>query len=207
MKKNTLIVILFLFGKITLSQDYDTIIHTKIYDSYFSKKYREPVILAYKLYHGGGDCSRSKYSFTNDIKEITTATTADYSHSGYDKGHLANAEDFAYNCEEDELTFRYYNCVPQTPELNRGIWKSYETKIRNESQKDSLYIICYNTFGEKMIGKSKVPDKCYKFVYSLSKKKFIYSFYCTNDNAPVLVNISKKEISKNFEWLYAIVKH
>lgn len=39
------------------------------------------------------------------------ATDKDYLNSGYDAGHLANAEDFAFDRYKEEKTFRYYNCL------------------------------------------------------------------------------------------------
>jgi endonuclease G len=87
----------------------------------------------YKLYRGGGDCDRKQFHFTNEnVHDV--AKQSDYVHSGYDQGHLCNAEDFANDCRKEELTFRFYNCIPQTPNLNRGIWKGYEQKIRKLSQ-------------------------------------------------------------------------
>jgi endonuclease G len=64
-------------------------------------------------------------SFGNDMPSITTATSRDYAGSGYDKGHMAAALDFASDCEKEEMTFVYYNALPQTPNLNRGVWKSF----------------------------------------------------------------------------------
>lgn len=174
----------------------DTIIITPAYTSYYSFKYLNPIAVTYTLYHGGGDCSRAKYSFHNDLT-IKTATNKDYSHSGYDKGHMANAEDFAYNCTLDELTFRYYNCIPQTPELNRGLWKQYETLVRKYSQTDSLFIICYNTYpnASTLIGRLHVPDTCYKYVYSLTTNKLILSFKAANNHTPYSIPIDTLNIS------------
>lgn len=166
---------------------YDTIIHTKAYTSYYSKKFQNPISVTYKLYKGGGDCNRASYVFKNDLT-LKTLTHGSYANSGYDKGHMANSEDFAYDCELDELTFRYYNCVPQTPELNRGIWKKYENDVRKLSQTDSLIVICYNEFKKELI-----PTYCYKIVYSLSKKKYILGVKISNTNKPKVetINIDK----------------
>lgn len=150
----------------------DTVITTKIYQSYFSNSLHEPIMVTYGLYKGGGECSRSGFHFKNDA-DVRAAGPKDYAGSGYDEGHMANAEDFAFNCEDDELTFRYYNCVPQTPNLNRGIYKHWETVIRAESQKDSLWIICGNIFDGKQIGPDHiaVPSECFKIVESMTTHK------------------------------------
>lgn len=177
---------------------YDTLITNKAYKSYYSKKYKAPIAVFYTLYHGGGECSRETFDFKNDIKGLKTAYNSDYKSSGYDKGHMANAEDFAYDCELDELTFRFYNCAPQTPELNRGPWKQFETVIRNTSQKDSLLVMCYNEFGNLKIKNVYVPTKCFKFVYDVKTKQMLFAFYYTNTATPVFKDIRKSLKSYGF---------
>ena len=187
MKKITLLL-LVLITSILSSQNikFDTLITTKAYKSYYSKADLGPAIVTYTIFKAGGDCSRDTFAFFNDIKTLKTATNKDYAKNGYDKGHMANAEDFAYDCNLDEVTFRYYNCVPQAPELNRGAWKAYESKIRNLSYTDSLFVICYNHFSSKKLNERvSIPDTCYKFVYTLSDKKLVISIAYTNDKKPV----------------------
>ena len=167
--KNLILFLSFLFSVNLFSQspEVDTIIKTKIYKSYFDFETKQPLQLNYILHKGGGECNRSKFRFINDTK-LPTSTVKDYAKSGFDMGHLANAEDFAYDCELDELTFRMYNCLPQYPNLNRGIWKKWETIIREESHRDSLLIICGATFTDKKIGNNVyVPEYCYKVVKSI----------------------------------------
>lgn len=179
------------YGQID-SLKYDTLIVNNAYKSYYSKHYKVPVAVSFILYKGGGECSREGMDFKNDIKGMPTAYNSDYSASGYDKGHMANAEDFANNCTLEELTFRFYNCAPQTPELNRGPWKKMETVIRKLSQTDSLFVICYNEFDGKKIKNVYVPHKCYKFVYDLKTKQMVFAFYYTNTKTPVFYDIRKK---------------
>lgn len=128
-----LLSLLILSASFVHAQKIDTVISTKIYTSYFSYQLHEPLYVVYSLSHGGGNCDRSADHFiTGNLPH--SATAKDYARNGYDEGHLANSKDFAYDCPSQELTFRFYNCVPQTPKLNRGIWKELETLVRNESQ-------------------------------------------------------------------------
>ena len=183
MKKTTLIAILILLGISTNAQTkIDTVISNQAYSSYYCKAIKEPLYVSYKLYKGGGDCDRAGFRFKNDTK-LETAMQKDYAATGYDQGHLANAEDFAYNCILDELTFRFYNCLPQTPNLNRGVWKKWETEIRKMSQSDSLLVICGGVYdSKKTIGKGVwVPTHCWKIVISLTTKKVIHCLYFTNN--------------------------
>lgn len=178
--KKLFILLLTSLNLLAQNPEVDTIIKNNIYKSYFDIDIRQPLQLNYVLYKGGGDCNRSKFRFTNDTK-IPTSTFKEYSKSGFDMGHLANAEDFAYDCTKDELTFRFYNCLPQYPNLNRGIWKKWETKIREESQKDSLLIICGATFSNKKSNTNLVvPDYCYKVVKSLITDEIKYVLWFKN---------------------------
>jgi endonuclease G len=115
------------------------IVKNQAYKANFSNEFHQPRYVSYTLYKGGGDCDRKKFRFINDDERLLCATDEDYEKNGvYEKGHLANAEDFAFDCVKDELTFRYYNCLPQTTNLNKGVWKSNETKVRDWSKKKSF---------------------------------------------------------------------
>ena len=117
----------------------DTVIHTSVYDSYYSFKLKNPIFVVYKLNKGGGDCDRQKEGF--NFKSLKfTAKNKDYTKSGYERGHLANAEDFAFDCTAEKETFWYYNCSPQTEGLNLGQWKKDETSIREQSQTTKIQI-------------------------------------------------------------------
>jgi endonuclease G len=157
----------------------DTIFDRGIYKSYFNYQLQEPLYVSYILSKGGGNCSRSKFRFKNDTG--VPMIDDEYTNSGFDRGHLANAEDFAYDCVKDELTFRYYNCLPQTPNMNRGVWKSWETKIRQESQNDSLLVVCGGIWESGTYTKGiAVPDRCWKVVYSLKTSKVLHVLIFTN---------------------------
>lgn len=173
-----------------------SIVRTLIYTVNFSNTLHEPLWISYKLFRGGGECGRAKFRFHNDIDSLKTATDKDYAHSGYDKGHLANAEDFANDCIKDELTFRYYNCLPQTPNLNRGVWKSNEEQVREWSQSDSLLVVCGGSNWKKKIGRIAVPDYCWKVVQSLSTKKVLFCGWFTNTTAATVEVVSVAELVK-----------
>lgn len=186
---------------------HDTIIDAKVYKSYFCKAIKQPLFVTYTLYKGGGDCDRSRFRFKNDTK-IPMATQKDYAASGYDQGHLVNAEDFAYDCVADEKTFRFYNCLPQTPNLNRGIWKKWETEIRKESQLEPLYIICGGQFDKKKtIGNGVwVPTHCWKVVQSVKTKKIKHVLYFENDNDAAYKELKLAELEAILGYKIPILK-
>lgn len=185
---NILKHILILIPVFSVAQ-YDTIVDMGIYKSYFSKQKHEPVAVTYTLYHGGGPADRK-----NDRFKWTSLTLNDasYRHSGYDRGHLVPAEDFAFSDSLQAITFSYYNCVPQAPDLNRGQWKRYEAQVRKLSQKDTIFVVCYNEFSE-----SWVPDACYKLVYDM-RGNLLLNIGFKNDSAHLALTVPK--------YIYEFVK-
>ena len=114
MKRNKVIfihVLVFLFFIQSFSQKIDQIVNKEIYTSYYSTELKVPLYVVYYLNNGGGDYPRDKLRFIEGFK---TAKNSDYSKSGYDRGHLVSAEDFAFDYRKEALTFSYYNCFPTT---------------------------------------------------------------------------------------------
>lgn len=183
------------------AQQIDTVITTDAYTSYYSYQLHEPMYVSYKLYKGGGDCSRKSFHFkTGGLPH--SATPADYKGSGFDEGHLADAKDFAFDCIKEEETFRFYNCVPQTPKLNRGIWKHFETIIRKDSQSDSLLVICGGIFGNKTMGPDNIaiPDECWKVVVSLTSKAVLYCILFPNDDSNSFQHLELADLKKRLGY-------
>jgi endonuclease G len=204
-----ILAILFLLPVFTYAQEklnkmpeWDTVITNPVYVSFHNQKAGSPVAVVYKLYKGGGPCSRAGFRFINDLK-VKTATSDDYAKSGYDKGHMANSEDFANNCPYDELTFRFYNCTPQKPELNRGPWRMLESKIRDASQTDSLLVFCVNIYGDTSLhlGNSRavVPTICIKAAKSITTGKYLYFVAFTNTSTPAEIpTLTQLELEKKY---------
>ncbi len=185
-----LILLIFITSVFTAQVKHDTIIDRGIYRSYFNLSIKEPVTVTYTLFHGGGEASRKNDRFKDDTLKITL-TGEDYSKSGYDRGHLAAAEDFAYSDSLQGLTFSYFNCVPQTPELNRGKWKKYEEYVRELSKKDTVVIVCYNEYNGTKSGSLNIPDVCYKTVYKTSGE-LLFSIGIANSVKCEEISISDK---------------
>jgi len=93
-----------------------------------------------------------------------------YAASGYDTGHLCPAEDMRFAIDAMRATFDTINAIPQTPRLNRGVWKSLETQCRKwASAGNELILIAgplYRAQPPPVIGpdKIRVPSHCFKLV-------------------------------------------
>jgi DNA/RNA endonuclease G (NUC1) len=191
------LLFVFFSTSFSYSQKNSIKIEKENYTCYFDTVLKQPLLVMYKLYKGGGDCSRAGFSFKNDLPNIKTATQADYAKSGYDRGHLANAEDFAYDCKLDELTFRYYNCLPQSKNLNRGLWKQKEEETRQLSQIDTIVVIC---FGRDFFQDNKlnVPRYCGKIVKEKNGKIHYWLF----DQNGTLLYPDKNILKEYLKYLY-----
>lgn len=193
-KINLLILFLFL-SNFCFTQKFDYVVHNNVYVSYFSDSLKIPVVVTYKLYKVDGFCNRKNMKFINDIINLKTATKQDYYMSGFDEGHLCPAADQGGNCLNEEKTFRYYNCVPQTPDLNRKIWLSYEVLERHLSQSDSILVLNIIIPSNKYIGKKiDVPLKCVKCIFSLSSYNCLICVICSNDVVSSSIRVSLDDL-------------
>lgn len=118
---------------------------------------------------------RSKSERTNDFhpeEQLSLNDRAeldDYSHSGYDRGHMAPSADMP-NEQSQHESFSLANMIPQAPGNNRGIWSSIEATTRHlTNQKGQLYIITGPLFIgndlKRIGGRVLVPAKIYKAIY------------------------------------------
>ena len=141
-------------------------------------------------------------------KLITTksASLDDYSSTGYDKGHLAPAEDFSFSTSAMSESFYMSNISPQHPSFNRGIWGNLESLIRKWGANSTLYVVTGPVFGSciSTIGSNNVcvPESYYKVIYDPSEKKMIAfilpnekgekslrEYVCTIDSLEKITNI------------------
>jgi len=73
---------------------------------------------------------------------------ADYTNTGFDRGHLCPSDDRDSTAEENQTTFILTNIVPQAPQHNRQAWKNLEDYTRGLlAQGNEVYIIA-GTYGK-----------------------------------------------------------
>lgn len=103
--------------------------------------------------------------FRADKRIADSPTPADYTNSGYDRGHMvpaANADD----PNEMSDTFFMTNMTPQLPSVNRVAWRLLEDKVRGMPFKWVVTGAKYSKTPKKLgKGQVPVPDMLYKVVY------------------------------------------
>jgi endonuclease G len=106
-----------------------------------------------------------------------SATWADYSGSGYDRGHLVPAADMAFSDEAMRVreTFFMSNICPQARHFNGGIWRELEEQTRSWAKKyGKLYVVSGPVLtrpGKGRLGRNEVtiPSAYYKVLLDLTE--------------------------------------
>ena len=97
----------------------------------WSDRLRHPVWCAYHVTKDAKYTILKRPGFVKDRAIPAAPTSAAYTKSGYDRGHLAPNHAIASRYGEDaqKKTFMMSNVAPQTPALNRGVWRDVEHRI------------------------------------------------------------------------------
>lgn len=103
-----------------------------------------------------------------------SAVAADYSGSGYDRGHLAPAADMGWSAATMSESFFYSNMSPQLPGFNRGVWKRLEELFRDwAGLYDSILVVTGPVLsaGLPSIGPNRVsvPNFYYKVLVDTAR--------------------------------------
>lgn len=120
--------------------------------------------------HTSGPYKRNGISFTEDDDVEDGPTTADYSRSGYDRGHMCPSGDNKWSQAAQQQSFLMTNICPQSHDLNRGDWNDLEIKCRSWAKRyKEIDIVCGPIFrgnNHKKISKGRitVPEAFFKVI-------------------------------------------
>ena len=97
----------------------------------WSDRLRHPVWCAYHVMKEARHEVGKRPGFVRDVSLPAAPAPTDYAKSGYDRGHMAPNYAIAtrYGAEIQKKTFAMSNIAPQTPALNRGVWRDVEHRI------------------------------------------------------------------------------
>ncbi|MBF9015885.1 MULTISPECIES: DNA/RNA non-specific endonuclease [unclassified Oceanispirochaeta] len=150
----------------------DAVVEREFYTLQYNEAFEQADWVAYELTleEVEGQVDR-KDAFRSD-PEVSTASASlkDYKGSGYDRGHLAPAADMKMTAQSMADSFYMSNMSPQSPSLNRGIWKELEGKVRKWAvENKAVYIVTGPVLTEDsypVIGPNRVavPDYYYKVI-------------------------------------------
>lgn len=119
-------------------------------------------------------------AFRADRRIADGPTPSNYVGSGFDKGHMAPADD-AGSDEQMRETFLMTNMTPQEPTLNQRSWRTLEDKARrkfdNSSKSINIVTIAMYNKPERING-IPIPSGYWKIIYA-DEVRFYYA-----DNKP-----------------------
>ena len=91
-----------------------------------------------------GTNSRSSSFFTDTTlpPNFYRVKSSDYTHSGYNRGHMCPSADRTDTEADNDMVFFMSNIIPQTSVNNSGVWGTFEGYCRTLAQTNELLIIC-----------------------------------------------------------------
>lgn len=148
--------------------------HVLDYDG-FTSSYNHTTLIpnwvAYELtfveLDGSYDTRSSNFSRDPNL-EGPQASREDYSHSGWDKGHMAPKADMRWSSSAYWQSHYFTNVCPQNHNFNAGDWNTLEKQVRKWAKKyGKVWVVCGPIFTDREFGtighaKVQVPDLFFK---------------------------------------------
>lgn len=180
----SLIALLTLFTIAAVAQDIVTLTH-KAYTTHYSKSKHYPVKVEWWITKSGLTCvdkvKRGDKFIADPLLPNETNLQADYTGTGFDRGHNMPAADVVCDQTANEESFYFSNMTAQYPSLNRGDWKSLETLSRNLAlESDSVKVWCGSVGIAKHIGTTAVPTQCWKVIYIKKSNEYMAFIFDNN---------------------------
>jgi endonuclease G len=122
---------------------------------------------------GGAAASRRPNFRRDPSAAFPTASSADFRNSGYARGHVVPAADFAWSAEAHRATFFLTNVIAQDQSVNAGRWRSLENAVRRiAATADSVLVFSGPLFDSGSIeflapGGVAVPSHSYKVLLAV----------------------------------------
>ena len=135
------------------------------------------------------NASRDDLPFVRDpdVPLEQSARSSDYTHSGFDRGHMSPAADNSWLELAMRESFYLSNIAPQHgPQMNRGIWKDLEQRTREwATSRGKIMVVSGPVFGANptRIGPNQVavPEGFFKVLYDPVMRRALAFYF---DNKP-----------------------
>ena len=131
---------------------------------------------------------RPSFYVEQAIAPAYRATTKDYTHSGYDRGHLAPDASFDWSQESLDSTYSLANIIPQVPAVNRRMWIKAEKYERDKAvelfELNVVNVVEYNSTSTH-IGENNISVSIgfYKILFNHDEDYEECFFYLNDLNA------------------------
>ena len=194
----------------------DTLVNHIAYTISYSTEHKQAhwnyyLIVARRQY--GKVKRKSSFIANPQLAASQSCSDSDYQGCGFDRGHLAPAEDMSFSRVAMNESFFLSNVSPQVAGFNRGIWKRLETQVRRwKTKSDTIHVItggCIHNGLPKIKGSISIPDSFYKIAIAKDKKGNLNAIAFKIPNKPskraltsYLVTIDELEALTKIDFCY-----
>ncbi len=114
------------------------------------------------------------FSADPNLSASAQILTSDYTTGGFDRGHMARSFDRTVANVDNASTFYLTNIVPQTADLNQGVWASFENALGDSARLGgrAVYIITGPLYATgatprwlRNLNKVQIPDSTWKVAF------------------------------------------
>ena len=117
-------------------------------------------------------------------KDWYKVSPADYTGTGYDRGHLCDSGDRTATPDQQKETFVMSNVIPQAKSLNEHVWEGLEAYCRTQVKLGrEAYIFAGGSGSLGTLGKSKIniPAYCWKVILLMPEGDDDLARVCRDD--------------------------
>ena len=157
----------------------------------YSEKLHHPVWCAYRIPKEPIYKIDKRPNFKKDKSFKSCPAASSYARTGYDRGHMVPNHAIAtrYGVEAQKKTFLMSNIAPQTPELNRGIWREIEHRIADlfTAKYGDIWVIigAISNSSETLSGTNiAVPSAFYQLIAAEDNNKIRALAFIFEQNIP-----------------------
>lgn len=165
----------------------DQIIDKQVFKICYSYKYKGALAVWYdldgNLVNKENIKKRPRFYNEKTIPMKYRTKYKDYTHSGFDRGHLANDASFDYDEKIVRKTYTMANIVPQYPNLNRRTWikaEKYERSIASKLGKVKVINLVDYSNSPGTIGNNVSIPSSFKKILINDDEKFLKCFEYQN---------------------------
>lgn len=145
------------------SGNWSHILRNQGYMLEYSELLKNPLWVIYQVTEKKYESGKRPSGFTKDWRSLASVAHADYTGSGYDRGHMAPnyviATRFGRSAQKE--TFLMTNITPQKPNLNQKSWQRLEEIVANDFNEwhGDFWVVTGPIFDEnpKTLKNSSVP--------------------------------------------------
>ncbi len=180
-----------------------TLLENEGYVVGYSEPLRNPLWVAYRVFDVPSLESGKRPGFRTDHRTRAKVSQRDYSGSGYDRGHMAPNYAIAtrYGPDGQRETFLMSNIVPQTPQINRRIWKDLEMRVAKRYGRyfDEVWVVTGPIFnepvGRRLASGVAIPSAYYKILVDESGRELRAKAFLIAGNCPPYTRIKTRLVS------------